>query len=534
MSSTTYYQNQSTWVIAAPTASGIDVNVHPGFVVQGDIYKLLGPEAGLVEVPGPYTWPQLVYSWLDSGSGGGGGTGTITGVNCISPITGGGASGDVTVGLEALGITGGYIANGTITADKFAAGAAVTGLFVGATPVTGDVHLIAGTNISLAADTLASTITVSTVSNIVGAVSATAPIIADITTGTLNLSLAVTPADDGGAVALQADNVQPEQQDGIAFITKFISAEYISANVTYATIVDPATPASSLYLQPLSGSENLFTGLDTGGTVTSYLDHSGSLYSANLYNDGTLDTKIFSLRTDPWLGAATEKGHLTAVGADAANNFLNIPFALCNTLTLSQVASSPAERIGEGKIVGSPTLASLISFATGTYPAITLGTTSATTKDLALQILDNGSVTPTIGLYTDGTITCKRVDALFNTTKNVVLTAGNYLVADYPGVSTFVIDSASGVSSIALPELTSASEDGMEYTFKKYDVTTNAVLISTSAGQTIDVDKTQYTLTTYKQTNGSTTGTTPEPILHTLKVMSVVKPLDNKYFWISL
>src|ERR1035437_6878722 len=529
-----FYQNQNSFTVAVPTAIGVDVNINSGQVIEGDIYQIFAYDNTLTLVAGPYDWPVIVYS-LQGSLCGGGGVGTITGVTAISPINGGGITGNVPVGLDSLGVTAAYIANSTITSGKIASGAVVKSLIVGIDGFTDHVELAEGTNIVLTPDLGTNTITIDTAANVVGTINATLPLSAITTSGVADISIDITSTNNGGAVALQSAISEPVPQVGAASISALHAADYVSINVPYTTIADVNTKISSLYLQPLTSGDNTFSTFDATGTLVSCMDAIGGLYTSNLYNNELIETKVFSLRTDPWVGNEDEKGHLTAVSADYANNFLNIPFAFCNTLTLTQVASSPAARVGTGNILGIPSLGSLISFGTtSTHPAIVLGTTSVSTKDLAFAIHNNGSTDPTLGLYTDGTITCKRVDALYLTSKSVVLTAGNYVVANYPGVSTFVIDSSSGVSTITLPVLDSSSEDGVILTFKKYDVTTNAVLISSAEGQPIDNDKTQYTLTTYKQSHGSTIGVSPEPILHVIRLMSVVNVGADQYFWISL
>lgn len=528
-----FFQNQNRFTVAVPTASGVDVNLDYGQAVEGDIYAIFAYDNLLTLVAGPFVWPVLQYAW--PGSSGGGGGSSITAVLTSDPLTGGGSSGTLTIGLAALGITGTYIADGTITSDKLATGAAVTGLTIASTTLTDSITLIAGTDIILTPDSGANTITIGVDSTeVISSVTGTLPISVVTTDGAAVVSVAVTPTNNGGAVALQSLSSNPTLQAGTACTTTFYTADYVAVNMSYDAIQLLAA-ASSLYAQAASSSDNVFSFFSDAAVLTTYLTAAGTLYTTNLSNSGTATTSVFSLISDPWTVATTEKAHLTAVGADSANNFLNIPISLCNTLTLTQVASSPTARIGNGLITGSPTLAPLIQFATTSdFPAISLGTTSVAETDVALEVLSNGATPRTIGLFADGTITCKRVNAQFNTESNIVLTAGSYAVVSYPGVNTFIIDSSAGVSSISLPTLDSTSEDGVIYTFKKYDITTNAVLISASGGQTIDNTLTQYTLTAYKQTFAYTTDTPPIPILHTLRVMSVVKPLTSQYFWISL
>lgn len=528
-----FYQNQHTYAVAVPTASGVDVLLDPGQAVQGTIYAIFAFDATLTLAAGPFVWPVLQYTWPGSGSGSGG-TGTITEIIALSPISGGGTTGSVNIGLNSLGITGAYIANGTITANKLASNAAVTGILLGADTYRNVVELLEGTNVVLTSDLPNNQITIGLNPNAVIGVTATLPVVATTTLGIADISLTVTPAHDGGAVALQGLISGPTAQSGVLSVTDVYSNGFLSVNVPYSVISNILTPISSIYAQALLSGDYIFSGYSDTGVLNTYLTSDGTLFTSNIQNAGKVETDVLTLKSDPWVGSGLEKLHLTATGADAALNFINLPFSYYNTLTLAQGNSTPT-LTGNGKIVGTPLNAPLISFnTTAAYPAIKLGTTSETAKDLALAVHNNGANPPTIGLYTDGTITCKRVDALFQTSTNKYLTAGNYQVSDYPGVSVFVVDSFSGPSSLQLPELTATSEDGMTFTFKKYDITIQPVLISTSAGQTIDNDQTQYTLTTYKQSHASTIGQSPVPILHTIKVMAVVKPLTSTYFWISL
>ena len=530
-----FYQNQNSFSVAVPTASGVDITLFSGEVVQGDIYFIFEYNDLLIKVDGPFSYPTLRYSW--PGSGGSGGSGTLTGVTCVSPIIGGGSSGVVSVGLGLLSVTGAYIANGTITADKLAADSAVTGLLVGADTLKNIVELVAGTNIVLTPNLTDNSIEIGTNSNVVTAVDATLPLSVTTSNGTATLSIDVTPTNDGGAVAFQSISSEPTVQLGTAALSEVYTSGFVSANVSYSVITDPGTPISGLYVKPLTSNDYAFSAFTAADVLTTYLTNGGTLYTTAVKNNGEVGTTSFSLTEDLWTGTSLPLGYLTAVVANQANNFLNIPFGLYNTLTLLQttLGTAPsANKVGTGKIVGSPTYEPLIQFGTQVaVPAIKLGITSETGRDLAFAVHDDGSTDPTIGLYTDGTITCKRVDAQYETLKSQLLVAGNFLVTAYPGINVFIIDSSNGPSSIQLPELTAASEDGVVLTFKKYDVTNNPVVISTTAGQTIDVDQTQYTLRTYKQDHGNTVGNPPEALLNSLRVMSVVRPLSNKYFWIS-
>jgi hypothetical protein len=493
-----YFQNQNTYTIAVPTASGISLTLFPGEVVQGISYSVFDYHDILVSVVGPYTYPTLRYSWPSTGTSSED-SGAITEITADLPLSGGGNTGNVHIGLTAASIDASYITPGSLTAALFGYGEIVKGITIGLDTLYDNVTLVAGNNIEITYEE-GNTVLISTTSSVLTSVEGTSPISVSTLNGVATVAMDITP------IALQELDytfTPPVEQLGTAAISNlFVNEEedvlygLVAINTPIATVLSyNSVVPSYVYLKGLDATTHLFTTLNDSDLITSYIDADAKSFIPGLANTGLTETASFSLRADSWSNSTLPYIYFNLVVP--SDNFINVPFDLFNTLTIQQTDTGDVNKIGIGEILGVPSLSPLIDFGTQELiPAIKLGSTSESGKDLALTVHNNGSIAPTIGLYTDGTITATQVITPFEIHTNIYLTAGNYSVGDYQGISTFICDSVSGVSSFNLPELTQESVNGQTYLFKKYDITTNAVVIVPAIGQTIDNTLTQYTLST--------------------------------------
>lgn len=506
-----YYQNQHFYDVAVPTAEGVDVNLQTGEVVEGDFYSVLEYHGILVNVPGPYTYPVLRYSWPSSW-GGSGGAGSITGVSCTSPIVGGGMSGTVGVALSPQGITTSYLANGAVTTDKLADGAVtlskialgniVTGIITGVDTFTDDITLAAGTGILLTPTALTNTITVGLdPSTAVASVTGVLPISVVTTLGVAEVSIDVTPTNNGGAVALQTDINGAEYQAGFAALNNlFIKQSGTNTNDSLLSVLDSV---GSTYLVDFNAdlgilfSQSFLSAFDVGGkSLTIYDTVSYSKDNANTGNIGI---------TLSYMGS-----------------YFGVPMNIGAEFSLSGNGVAPDSH---GNIVGTQGSSYTLPFISltgnsgNTTPLIKLASSyvdGVVNNTNFIEVSDVNSV-PLIKLWGDGIVEAKKFVAKQVTYTNIFLPAGQYNVVDYEDANVFIFDATIGTTSINLPTLNANSTNGQVFVFKKYDVTISPVQITPAQGQTIDGTLTSWTL---RQHGDS------------VRLMSVIN--NGSYFWVML
>lgn len=517
-----YYQNQNAFPVSVPTATGITLTLFRGEVVEGEPYSIFEKDGILTRVEGPYTYPTLRYSWYGSITPGG--SGTITGITAVSPITGGGTSGNISIGLGLESITADYIAPGTITGALIGDGQVVKGLKLGSDTFTDVIELLEGDNIALTFDSLANSLTIGTALGVVTSVTADAPIFVNTVNNVANLSLDVTPTLSGGAVALQNFIYPAVYQDGYAALGGLM----LEADAS-KPVVDTSTAAvslfdkdNSLYRLGVHQSGNIHTN-GNFATAQSHIGKTLSLYETTAFSQTLLEVEA----TDKWIQLSSDPN---------VASYFDVDVTLKSALTLGTVSVRDADTFG--RITGihgatNPTpLISLVSESTNNvtpiikvsaataYPNIT-GTTAFGYQDVNNDYL--------VKIYNNGQIDAKELNADvinagvihtdYEVHSNILLSAGNYVITDYPGVNTFIFNSTAGVTSVNLPELNANSINGQTYIFKKYDITTNGVIIIPAVGQTIDNTLTQYTLSTAGQ-------------FVRLQAVIITAPIPA-YFWIT-
>lgn len=451
------YKNPWTFPIAVPNYVGSTTVIPPGKLIQGSYYQYLADE-GIVELYlGTYAPTDLIYTFPEGVGGGGGGGGTLTGVIAGSGLTGGGLSGTVTLGVATGGITPTMLAADAVTSSSIAAGTLVTSL----NGLTDNVVFAAGTNITLTP--VGQTVTVS--APLIGftELNATLPLLLSTPDFgvTIDGSIAITPAHDGGAVALQSLGT-PTFQTGLAAVDE-------------------------LYL-PASGFINIGANLTNPGAYIYEQNDVANPYDYALFENNA-STLIFKVGKD---GVTEIASLLVTVGT------------ITTTLTFGtgQVEIDPLTGItcdvpiilgNTGSITGTTGTSPITDFVahSATVPAELF--TSDIVAGLVAEVKDNTNAV-TYSLTSDGLLTTKVVAADQLRVSVTEVTAGSYVLTT-TSPSIYSCDAAASPVTFTLPNLTLSSPAGIEFVFKKTDVSANAVMVSAYAGQAID-GVTNKTITT--------------------------------------
>lgn len=322
---------------------------------------------------------------------------------------------------------------------------------------------------------------------------------------TLTASIAVTPAHDGGAVALQIPNspAAPNvvfahtMQLGTAAVSNVFTNGVLGVNVTPTDLAAINRPAA-MYLKPLIGTDDLFIGVNSINDVTSVLTDLGEFFAKQTVTEGDTVSTSFTLQENPWENTTFVKGHLTAVAANATDNFLNLPFSYYNTLTLRQVATDlvhPA-LVGTGKIVGISTLAPLVDLNIGTAPAIRLGFGTAVASASALEVYGTDQSNPSVKLSTNGEVKAVTVLAENVYVNTAYVNEPSTVPIDIVhGPQAVVADASAGQVIVQLPTIPGDFTKSILLTVKKADISTNEVSIIRGTGSLIEGDTAPINLT---------------------------------------
>lgn len=429
-----YYQNQSNTDVVVPTAEGTTISLAPDKVVQGTFYQWLTADGYLVEVAGPYTYPDLVYSWTteeDAVPAGG-----INSIAVTSPLTKTGTT-DVTLGLGEISASN--IANGSISAAKIAFGQVVKTL----NAFTDTVLISAGTGISVS--NLSNTITIANTNPGLSTATGNAPITLVLEGQTLTGGISITPTNNGGAVALQTA-ATPTQQTGDLSVSRRIVGGNLSIN---AALTTGNFDEYGLYVKQTTG--------EAAYKYFSFVDSSDVEKVSFSASDNTLYVPAISI-----------SGYLATAG---------------NVTTFNSVAHFNENiELDTASITGT---GSLLLNLTGNSNSDSAIKVSATANSNVLYEGFNSTAGSVFKVTGDGTLTAVAIKAGQVFTQNDTFTVGSYQTVNYP-VNTFVCNAVDGVITFTLPELTALSTSGMRLTFKKIDSTANAVLVSAYTAQTID------------------------------------------------
>jgi hypothetical protein len=381
---------------------------------------------------------------------------------------------------------------GDITSDKFASGQLVTGINGITDAVTID------SSYGLSVTTLGNTITIDNtlpgLDTAVGTLPLTLTL--DVTKTQLTGSIAVTPVNDGGAVALQnpaqpalpGDPFTPVIQLGSIGVSSLFTSGITSFNATYETVSSILLDPSVVYIQTSNDLPYGLVVLNPDSEPIIYGHSSGTLNTVNNLTRNNAASTTLTVQEDPWTGTNPLKLHLTAVAADEAENFINLPIEIDNTLHFSQTTTNAnPERIGVGKITGLSSIEPVIDLNIGTVPAIRLGFGSPVEPAPALTIYGTDQQTPNIVLNTNGTITAKtlNVNSVYATTAyvNQPQTIPVNIVG---GPQVIIADASAGQVIVQLPVIPGDFTKSLTVTVKKADISTNAVSIVRGTGSLIE------------------------------------------------
>lgn len=463
------YQNQLRMDLIIPGWEST-FHLYPGEYVGGEYYTRFAPTL-LTDVTDqniPVEDIKYIYPGSTDGPSGGG---AIDAINGVAPIQTSTLEGVTTISLD------------TLTGSLFGPGEVVKSINGIADVIT----ITNGAGISI--DTGVDNITITNTQLGLTDTYATPPLYLTLGEGNVSLegSIAITPTDDGGAVALQTGT--PVYQTGLAALN--------SVYLKSAEDVDP-------FFRVYSSNDTLYTSIDkegilyTKGFVTENNDSIKTrLYSSIVYDGTTYTTGDLLLYLD---------------GSGQDTSYVNLPFEIRSLLTLEQSELNPANFgsiIGTQKVSYTDPFISLYTIPDQTTPLIKLtgGYTSGTSNNnVYLNIVDDQDAS-LISLHGDGIITAKTldVDTVNTTTINAETINTNSTFIAGPatlnvttsGPNTIMADCSAGAVVVQLPDLNEFTRS-LTVTVIKVDNTNNDVslvngLNSTINGSTLAVNLTnQY------------------------------------------
>lgn len=380
---------------------------------------------------------------------------SITSIIAGAGLEGGGGDGDITIGIAARSVAPSML-TANMPASILGSGQVVKSL----NSLEDSVILAQGSHLTITPTGQILTFDVP----IIGftALNATLPLI--LTTPddgvTIDGSIAITPANDGGAVALQTAG-SPTFQTGYAALDGL----YLPNNGFITMGFTTVNPGAYFFLQ--NDTDN----------PTDYLlfeDNAGDpifgVTKAGVTDIASAAITVGTVTTTLTFGASK-----IILDPDTTTYF-GVPVSMDGVWTLAAagqfVADNAALSIFE------------LNASSTTNPLINVSSTTAGGNVLLVKDNSDTPVT-TCSLDTDGNFFATRVKTDQFTVVAVEKAAGGYTL-DFTSPSVYACNAVSAPITFTLPELTSDSPSGLTFTFKKVDVSTNGVMVSTSGGQAID------------------------------------------------
>lgn len=454
------YQNQLSYDLIIPGWSST-FHLYPGEYVGGEYYTQFSP-AMLTDVTDqniPTIDIKYIYPGSTDAPSGGGGIDVISGEDPIQVST---LNGYSTISMRPL--TAADIDLGEMPTS-------VNGL-------TDNILVTGQAGISVDVNVGNNSIDITNTQLGLTDVYATPPLYLTLGEGNVSLegSIAITPTDSGGAVALQTGT--PEYQIGFAGL-----------NSLYLKSADDTEP----FLSILDSEDVFLTGIDTGGNIFAPSVSSNNSVSEQieLFDSVNYDGNNWTF--------GTQLINLKAPDVDDPS-FVDIPFALKDTLSLEESEVTPdnfGNIIGtQGATYTNPFI-TLTTIPDQTTPLIKLigGHTSGTANNnVYLEIVDDQDAS-LISLDGDGVITAKTVNA--DTVNVTTLNAENIYVTSYAAVGPTTINVTTvgpqtiigncflGPIVVQLPDLNGFGKS-LSLTIIKTDNTNHAISIVNGDGSTIN------------------------------------------------
>lgn len=362
-----------------------------------------------------------------------------------SGLTGGGSSSTVTLDIESGGIVNSMLAADAVRSSNIATGEVVKS-FNG---LTDAVTLAAGAHVTLTP--VGNTVTVAT--PIIGftALDSTLPLTLSTPDAgvTIHGEINITPAHAGGAVALQTGTP--------AFQTGFAALDNVFLPTTGAFAVGETSPTAFVHLKnDATNSKDYVKVFDKDATNIFEIDKTG----LTTIDSGIVTSSFILGVTDVVYGSALPE---ITFNKDTLFN---------DTVTIFK------------NIIGTTASVPLVDLIPHSATVPLFQSTADIASALVLKSVDNSAVVNTT-LYSDGKFFSRQVRADNFVVGTLEQTAGAVTLG-FSGASLFACDASSAPVTFTLPLIDANSPSGYQFTFKKTDVSTNAVMVSASGGQAID------------------------------------------------
>ena len=462
------FQNQTAFEVIVPTADG-SMSVYPNEYVGGSYYSHINE---LTNVTSQNIDPDSVkYFYPESGEAG-------TSLNGFDTATG-----TLPIQVDVVG-TAFTVSIRPISGSDIDDGQVVRTL----NTLTDTVTVTGQAGISVDVNVGNNSIDITNTQLGLTDVNATAPLYLTLGEGNVSLegSIAVTPLNDGGAVALQTGI--PVYQNNFAALR-------------------------SLYLKSEADSAPFLTIASSSGTLKCGLDQWGDFFSLSVAGQNVSATQFNVFSSIDYDGIETWTMGDRLVNLATPNpddtNFIDLSFAQRDTISLEKSAFTP-NHFGNivGTQEGSYTLPfiSLASIADQTVPLIKLTSgypVGTPNGNYFLDVVDINGVS-LISLHDDGVIDAKTInvgtlnaetvfaDNVFSSTLYVV-GPDTVVMTTSGGPQTIVADCSNGPVVVQLPDLTTFGKS-LKVTALKIDTTNNALSFVNGPNSTINGDTTAVSI----------------------------------------
>jgi hypothetical protein len=355
-------------------------------------------------------------------------------VTAGSGLTGGGSGNSITLSIANGGIIHSMLAADAVWDSNIATGQVVKS-FNG---LTDSVVLAAGYNITITPS--GNTVMLSSLTTM----DATLPLVLHTPDygATIQGTVTITPAHNGGAVALQTGT--PVYQTGFAALDDI----YIPSTGSIAIGVASATAFIDIE-NDATNSRDYVKLSDYENNNILHLTKEGRI---------TLGVNAFSYLPDAGEGPLA---------------YFNVPLDCHDTLALYK------------NLIGATTTVPLFDLTPNSIDIPLINSEATTPSALVIKSSDDSSVVNTT-LDSDGKLFTRQVKADSFIVGTQEQTVGAVPLHFNDGPSFFACDAVGGVITFTLPELTADSPSGYEYSFKKIDASSHPVMVSASGSQSID------------------------------------------------